>query len=200
MERFRGYIAGVGTSSGTRLVVGHWLESPFGPFSDVMAENAAGSRLLLAPDPAVAQYLGGTYRFDAVDVTGVEVRLTAESLLVSAGGLRLNLSLGGRTLLGRLLERIPPALASHPRWLAAINPVAGLLVPGVRTAGSAGGGRREFYGVRSIRSVDGASATWDGRDLGRLGPIDPPVRFGFSSVPPKPQIVAVTTSIGDGTD
>ena len=197
MERFRGYIAGIGTTSGTRLVVGHWLESPFGPFSDVMMENAAGSRLLLAPDPDVAEYIGGTYSFDAVDVVDVDVdaRLTRDRLLVSAGALRLNLELGPRTLLGRLLERVPPALAVHPRWLGAINPVAGLLVPGVRTAGSAGGGRREYYGVRSIRSVAGASAQWNGQDLGALAPIDPPVRFGFSSVPSRPQIVAVTTSI-----
>jgi hypothetical protein len=195
MDRFRGYIAGIGTSSGTRLVVGHWLESPLGAFTDVMAENAAGSRLLLAPNPEVAAYVGGTYHFDAVDVVDVEARLTAERFLVSAGPLRLNLALGPRTLLGQLLERIPPALAVHPRWLAAINPLAGLLVPGVSTAGSAGGERREFYGVRSIRSLAGASASWNGRDLGRLSPIEPPVHFGFSSVPPKPQIVAVTTSI-----
>lgn len=195
MERFRGYIAGIGTTSGTRLVVGHWLESPFGPFSDVMMENAAGSRLLLAPNPDIAEYIGSTYSFDAVDVVDVDARLTRDRLLVSAGALRLNLELGPRTLLGRLLELVPPALAVHPRWLGAINPVAGLLVPGVRTAGSAGGGRREYYGVRSIRSVAGASAQWGGQDLGALAAIDPPVRFGFSSVPPKPQIVAVTTSI-----
>lgn len=195
MDRFRGYIAGIGTASGTRLVVGHWLESPFGAFTDVMAENAAGSRLLLAPNQEVAEYIGRTYVFDAVDVTDVEARLAADRLTVSAGPLRLNIALGGRTFLGRLLERIPPAVAVHPRWLGAINPVAGLLVPGVSTAGSAGGGRREYYGVRSIRSVADAAAMWNGRDLGGLSPIDPPVRFGFSSVPPKPQIVAVTTSI-----
>ncbi|MBP3041971.1 hypothetical protein KKR91_00835 [Arthrobacter jiangjiafuii] len=195
MDRFRGYIAGIGTASGTRLVVGHWLESPFGAFTDVMAENKAGSRLLLAPNPAVAEYIGGTYSFDAVDVVDVRARLTAVNLLVSAGPLRLNLSLGARTLLGRLLEQVPPALAVHPRWLAAINPVAGLLVPGVRTAGSAGGERREYYGVRSIRSIERADATWEGREMGALGPIDPPVHFGFSSTPSAPQIVAVTTSI-----
>lgn len=195
MDRFRGFIAGIGTTSGTRLVVGHWLESPFGAFTDVMAENAAGSRLLLAPSPEIAEYVGGTYHFDAVDVGDVEARLTANHLLVSAGPLRLNVDLGARTVLGRMLERIPPVVAVHPRWLGAINPLAGLLVPGVRTAGSAGGERREYYGVRSIRSLTGAQASWDGRDLGSLSAIDPPVRFGFSSVPSKPQIVAVTTSI-----
>ncbi|MCC3269007.1 hypothetical protein MUG94_00845 [Arthrobacter gengyunqii] len=195
MDRFRGFIAGIGTSSGTRMVVGHWLESPFGAFTDVMTENAAGSRLLLAPSQEIADYVSGTYSFDAVDVADVEARLTAHQLLVSAGPLRLRADLGPRTLLGQLLERVPPAVAVHPRWLGAVSPLAGLLMRGVRTSGSAGGGRREYYGVRSIRSLTGALASWDGRDLGGLSPIDPPVRFGFSSVPPKPQIVAVTTSI-----
>ncbi|MET4060666.1 hypothetical protein ABIB35_002217 [Arthrobacter sp. UYP6] len=195
MDRFRGFIAGIGTTSGTRLVVGHWLESPFGAFTDVMAENAAGSRMLLAPHQEVADYIAGTYHFDAVDVADVDARLTADQLLVSAGPLRLRADLGPRTFLGQLLEHVPPPLAVHPRWLRAVSPLAGLLVPGVRTSGSAGGGRREYYGVRSIRSVTGALASWDGRDLGGLSPVSPPVRFGFSSVPPKPQIVAVTTSI-----
>ena len=195
MDRFRGYIAGIGTASGTRLVVGHWLESPFGAFTDVMVENDAGSRLLLAPTPEVAEYVGSTYHFDAVDVSGVDARLTPGQLLVNAGPLRLNAALGPRTFLGRMLEQVPPALAVHPRWLKAINPVARLLVPGVRTAGSAGGGRREYYGARSIRSLTGVQASWDGQDLGGLSPIHPPVRFGFSSVPPTPQIVALTTSI-----
>ena len=195
MDRFRGFIAGIGTSSGTRMVVGHWLESPFGAFTDVMMENAAGSRLLLAPSQEIADYVSGTYSFDAVDVADVEARLAADQLLVSAGPLRLRADLGPRTLLGQLLERVPPAVAVHPRWLGAVSPLAGLLVRGVRTSGSAGGGRREYYGVRSIRSLTGARASWEGRDLGGLSPIDPPVRFGFSSVPPKPQIVAVTTSI-----
>lgn len=30
---FDGWIAAVGTGSGTRVVVGHWPRSPFGPFS-----------------------------------------------------------------------------------------------------------------------------------------------------------------------
>jgi hypothetical protein len=40
--RFDGWIAGLGTASGTRLVWGHWPGSPFGPLSDVMVEHADG--------------------------------------------------------------------------------------------------------------------------------------------------------------
>jgi len=37
--RFAGRIAGFGTASGTRVVLGMWESSPFGRFADVIAEN-----------------------------------------------------------------------------------------------------------------------------------------------------------------
>ena len=48
-HRFSGTITGLGTASGRRVVVGHWLTSPFGTFADVMTEDASGHRTLLAP-------------------------------------------------------------------------------------------------------------------------------------------------------
>ncbi|WP_312181750.1 hypothetical protein [Arthrobacter sp.] len=194
MERFRGYIAGLGTQSGTRLVIGHWPDSPFGPFTDVMVENRFGSRLLLAPDENTARYVSSTYSFDAVDVVPVTAWLDEGRLTVDGGPLRLRAELGQVTFLGRLLEAVPAPLAVHPLWLRAVNPLAGLIVRGVQTAGTTGD-RLEFYGVRSIRRIAAAECSWNGQDLGALAPVSPPVRFGFSSVPSRPQILAVTTTI-----
>src|ERR1041384_4571124 len=72
--RFDGWIAGVGTTSGTRLVLGHWPDSPFGPVSDVMSEDAAGHRTLLSTSSELAEFVAATYRFDEVRVVPVEVR------------------------------------------------------------------------------------------------------------------------------
>ncbi|NKX52769.1 hypothetical protein HER39_19765, partial [Arthrobacter deserti] len=66
MERFTGFIAGLGTSAGRRLVVGHWTDPPLGAFTDVMTEDRDGLRSLLAPNRAVADYVSVTYRFDEV--------------------------------------------------------------------------------------------------------------------------------------
>jgi hypothetical protein len=60
----RGWILGVGTSSGTLVVVGHWPRSPFGPLSDVMVQHPDGNRLLLAPQPEVAEFIAATYTLD----------------------------------------------------------------------------------------------------------------------------------------
>ena len=71
--RFDGWILGVGTSSGTRVVVGHWPRSPFGPVSDVMVEHPDGHRLLLAPQSEVAEFIATTYTFDQITLVPVTV-------------------------------------------------------------------------------------------------------------------------------
>ena len=46
-HRFVGAITGVGSSSGVRVVVGRWRESPLGPFADAMVETASGAQTLV---------------------------------------------------------------------------------------------------------------------------------------------------------
>ncbi|MBW0010186.1 MAG: hypothetical protein JO063_08735, partial [Pseudonocardiales bacterium] len=86
--RFDGEIAAFGTTTGYRAVIGRWLVSPFGPVSDVMLEAADGTRSLFAPNDEVARFVAGTYRFDRVEVTPVEVIRRPGRLTVMAGQLR----------------------------------------------------------------------------------------------------------------
>src|SRR5690625_5561989 len=65
--RFRGRIAGWGTASGTRFVVGNWHTTPLGPFAGVMVQRPGGERLLLAPSAQVAEFVTATYEFDDVE-------------------------------------------------------------------------------------------------------------------------------------
>ncbi|MEW1777734.1 hypothetical protein [Streptomyces sp. NPDC086777] len=193
--RFDGWIAGLGTASGTRVVLGHWPRSPFGPFSDVMLERDDGGRLLLAPTRRTAEFVGGTYRFDAVHVVPVDVAVLGDTWTVTAGPLRLRFTTGRRTLLGHLLRAVPGPLARRPAWSALTDGAARVLLPGVRTRGSAGGGRREWYGARDLLVVRELSGAYDGTDLGALAPVEPPVRFGFGSVPRRPALTRVTTTV-----
>jgi len=194
-DRFEGRIAGFGTASGTRVVVGMWERSPLGRFADVMVEDAAGHRLLLAPSDAVADYVSSTYSFDEVRVVPVAWRKVDGGLAVEAGALHLRLTVGPVSALGMLLRLVPGRLATHPAWLRAIDPVARVLVRGARTAGSAGGGRLEHYGVTLARHLRAVEASDDGRDLGPMARLWPPVRFGFGSAPPSPSLVDVVTTI-----
>ena len=192
---FTGHIAGFGTRSGIRMVVGSWRQSPFGRFADVMVEAPDGRRTLLAPSEQVAEFVSETYTFDQIEIGPVTVDHGVDGFAVAAPGLALTGELGGPAPFDWLLRMVPAPLSRAPWWLRAINPVASRLVAGVQTAGSAGQGRREYYGVRRTRRITALRGTFGAEDLGGVADLDPPVRFGFSSAPPTPQMVSVTTTI-----
>lgn len=193
--RFAGHIAGFGTSAGTRFVIGSWLDSPFGTFADVMIETSAGERVLLAPSDDIAEFISATYTFDRTVVGAVSAVLAPDTLVLSAADLEVSVGLGGPAPLDLLLRLVPARLAVAPAWLRVIDPVASRIVSGVHTAGTAGNGRREYYGVRRTRRIAAVNGWFRGEDLGILAPLSPPVRFGFASAPTNPQIVSVTTTI-----
>ena len=193
--RFDGWILGTGTTSGTRVVVGHWPTSPLGPISDVMVQRPDGHRVLLAPTAEVAEFVASTYRFDEQRLVPVEVaRPDAVTWTVDAGPLRLRLTTGRRPALGLLLRAVPAPLARTPAWVGLLD-LPARLTTGLRTTGSAGNGRTEWYGVQDLHAVARVDAAWDGEPLGTLAPVQPPVTFGFGSVPPRPSVVRVTTTV-----
>ena len=157
--RFNGHILGVGSSSGVRVVVGMWADSPFGAFADAMVEDHRGHRILVAPSAQVAQFVAQTYAFDETRVEPFHAERTPHTLEVVSSSLTLN------------------------------------AVVAVRTRGTARAGRREWYAARDHHRVTSLTGRWDGVDLGRLAPVDPPTRFGFSSTPRTPALTAVTTTI-----
>ncbi|WP_456818365.1 hypothetical protein [Cellulomonas sp. URHB0016] len=197
IDRYDGHILGLAMTDGRRIVVGRWLCSPWPPFADVMTEDAAGCRTLLAPTRAIAAEVAGTYLFDEVVVTPVHVRCDPDARRwdVTAGPLVAAVVLGGRTPLGRALALVPRPVARSRAFATAVDPVARAVLPGVRTRGTAGAGRREWYGAVDQHAVTEASATWDSTPCGGLLPTVPPVRFGFSSVPRRPTVTAVRTTI-----
>ncbi|MGW8565838.1 hypothetical protein [Isoptericola sp. NPDC055881] len=192
--RFDGWIAGLGTASGTRLVLGHWPTSPYGSVSDVMVERADGRRTLLAPSDELGRFIADTYSFHEVQVVPVTVRRSGPTWDVAAGPLALRFVVGGRRPLGRLLHAVPPSLSRRLPWVRLVDAPARLL-RGVRTYGSAGNGRREWYAAQDMHEITAATASLGGDDLGGLTLVDPPVRFGFGSTPRSPALVRVTTTV-----
>jgi hypothetical protein len=194
-QRFHGAIAGTGSTSGVRVVVGHWHDTPLGAFSDAMVETAEGHRVLLAPHADAADFIAATYSFDEVRLEDIEVSSSPYLWLVRAPSLRLDLYVGRRTALGGILRGVPAAVATSPLWCALTDPVARVALRGVRTRGSAGNGRREWYGATDTHAVTAVAGTFDGRDLGIVAPVDPPCRFGFSSTPRRPSVTSVVTTV-----
>jgi hypothetical protein len=96
-------------------------------------------------------------------------------------------------VLGRVLRLVPAPLARATPWVTLLDGPARLAR--LRTRGSAGTGRTEWYGVRDLRAIVELSASWSGRPLGPLAPIRPPVGFGFASVPSRPAVIRVVTTV-----
>lgn len=207
--QFYGWIAGVGTAGGTRLVLGHWVRSPFGAFSDVMVAHPDGRRELLAPTTAIGEFITSTYRFDALTLTDVQVerdRLTPAGATwnIVAGPLRWRFTAGARTSLGWALWPIPLRLATTAAFARMADPVARTLLPGVRTIGRAGGSpgtatpaRLEWYAGRDLHRISTSTASWNGADLGTLTRMKPAPRFGFSGTPTLPSITRVVSTVSD---
>ncbi len=207
---FRGRILGVGSTSGTRIVVGVWDTSPFGAFADAMVATSTGRRILVAPTEQVASYVSATYSFDEVRIEDVVCRVAPNAVAVQSNSLHLNVEVGGPTALGRLLRLIPAALSRSTTFATLCDPVARVVLRGVRTRGTAGNGRTEFYAASDLRSVVSLSGWFgdgnlgDGNlghvnlghvNLGDLAEVWPEPGFGFSSTPRTPGLTTLTTTV-----
>jgi hypothetical protein len=142
----------------------------------------------------IAGLITALYGFDEVVVGPVVPERAPGRLRIAAGPLHAEVSIGGRDALGWCLHATPRAVATSTAFAAAVDPLARILLRGVRTRGRTAGGE-EFYGATDRHRITAVRATWDGYDVGALRPVDPPVRFGFSSTPKRPSIVGVTTTV-----
>lgn len=199
IDRFDGRILGAGSTLGVRIVVGDWARSPLGAFTDVMVAAADGTRCLLAPSDEVGEYVSSTYHFEEVRVVPVSLRETpgakGVTWLIEAGPLVVSFRIGDRTRTGRFLRALPAPFATSRVASVLGDPIARRLHPGVRTYGSAGNGRREYYGARDQRAVVALEGSWRGEDLGGIAPLDPAPDFGFSSAPRRPSLTRVRTTV-----
>ncbi len=177
----RGVVSSVGFASGDRFVIGHWLSSPIGPFTDLMWASPDGVRHLRVPSERALAFVSGIYAFDTAEIGPVTATVTSASVDVRAVDLEVELSAGGK-------RPIPFSLVpGFTRWVQ--DPIARATM-GVRTYGRSPTGVREWYRATSYRLVRDAAARVEGADLGPLAArIDPPVRFGFSEPPRRPSMV-----------
>jgi len=151
---------------------------------DVLWARPDGERVLLAPTAAVADFIASVYRFDRIEVAAVDGGCDGRTLDVDAGPLSIHLAASRGWPL-------PPAFL-RPAWCTRFveGPIARMAM-GVRTCGVTPTGVREWYRADRWSPVVTGSAAVDGIDLGPMGAVDPPCRFGFSEPPRRPSITAV---------
>lgn len=184
-ERLAGTITALGTSSGHRLVVGAWQESPIGRFADVMWALPDGTRRLLAPDDHVASYVAGIYRFEETEIVDFKWRADPRSLEIVAGPIEITAAAsgGGRVRIAR------------PWWFTrgVEGPIARRWM-GVATHGVSPLGVEEWYQARAWRWINDAQVRIHG-ELNDIAAPRPPLGVGFSEPPLRPSITDVRVRV-----
>ncbi|HEX2700326.1 MAG TPA: hypothetical protein VHM89_09015 [Acidimicrobiales bacterium] len=171
-------------------MIGSWVASPVGAFTDVFWASPTGERALLVGTDRVARFVSAVYGFDRVEVVTLHAHQAPASLDVEAGDLRVRLDAGPGW-------RIPLAVMRPPgitRWIE--GPLARALL-GVRTFGVSPSGVREWYVADEYRRVTAGRASIAGRDLGPLERRWAPAGFGFSEPPRLPAMVHIRPQLFD---
>ncbi|MBT4066484.1 MAG: DoxX family membrane protein [Euryarchaeota archaeon] len=186
MDVFQGRITSCGFESGDRIVVGDWVSSPFGKFTDIMWATKEGKRILIAPNNQISDYVQSLYTFDEIVIEEISVtnfeggmKLTSESL-----NLEYRWSRGWTIPFSRSLF-----------FIATVESLFAKLFFGTRTHGITKNGRKEWYAIDRVSSITNAIATINSQDAGGKRAMKEPCKFGFSEAPNKPSSCEVRAHI-----
>ena len=186
LEIFVGRITSTGFSSGDRIVIGDWRESPIGSFTNIMWARPDGTRILLSPSDEHAKYVSELYNFESVEITDIMVERTRRGISIQAGGLSVDISWG-------IALPIP---IWRPLWfISSIEAFFARLIFGTKTDGRTKNNRREWYSIRSISKVLNAEASFHGQELGGSESFTTNACFGFSEPPSMPASVSLKSYI-----
>jgi len=186
MDVFVGRITSTGFSSGDRIVIGDWKESPLGGFTNIMWAKHDGTRVLLSPSKKHADYVSGLYSFEEVRITEIDVLRSKGEVSVKGGGLSVRISWGSAV----------PLPFWRPLWfVASVEAVLGRAIFGTKTYGRTRDDRRGWYSVRSISRVLEAEGDINGKKLGQKERFHTTACFGFSEPPPMPTSVTLKSYI-----
>lgn len=180
----------MGFASGDRIVVGHWDETPVGPFVDLMWATPDDERVLIVPDERTARFVTAVYEFDRVEVDGrLEGFWDGRTLAVVGRG---------RSVALRVAQGVP--FPPRPLWVTRwVERPLGRLITGSVSYGTSPTGVREWYPAVRVHPIARAEARLAGVDLGSLARPLPEVRFGFSEPPRWPTLTEVRPRLEDPT-
>jgi len=183
---FRGRIFSSSFGRGDRIVIGKWEESPLGRFTNVMWADPNGKRTLFSPSEEHSEYVSSLYTFEEIRIVPIEVNIAGKSISVQADDLRVSM-FWGFTL---------PLPIPRPLWfISSVENFFARILFGTKTHGLANNGNEEWYSVRGISWLKGASAKVSGDDLGDMTRRSDSACFGFSEPPVRPAAVTLSSII-----
>ena len=187
MDIFEGRITSCGFSSGDRIVIGTWRNTPFGSFSDIMWAKPDGSKVLIAPNEKIANYISSLYEFDIIQIEDLKVEDSGNMMKVETKDLNCHFEWSrGFSFLTK----------KRPLWfIASIEFFFGWLIFGTKTYGKTKNGKKEWYAVDRLSKLTFAKAEFKKNDLGEYKKFHPKANFGFSDPPKMPCSALVRSHI-----
>ena len=186
LDIFSGRITSSAFESGDRIVVGSWKESIFGEFTDIMWARPDGTRILIAPNKEVADYVTDMYSFDKVLIEDVNYIENGRSSEVACDSLKLEFSWN---------RGFPVPMRRSLLFISTIELFFAKLIFSTRTYGVTKNNRKEWYAIDRVSYLKNASANILGVDSGKFRPMTEPCKFGFSEAPKRPASCVVRTHI-----
>ena len=187
MDIFEGRITSCGFDSGDRIVIGIWESSPFGSFADIMWAKPDGTKILIAPNNEIGNYINSLYDFDEIRIEEIKIERKPKEIFFSCTDISCQFNWG---------KEISLLVKRRPLWfVSTIEYFFGWLMFGTKTHGKTKNGRKEWYVVDKISRLKGAKAEITGKDLGVYCKFYPKANFGFSDPPKMPASVLVRSHI-----
>ena len=186
LDIFQGRITSSGFQTGDRVVVGAWKSSPFGNFTDIMWAKPDGTRILIAPNQEIADYVTDMYSFDDVLLEAIDIEEDGRNLSVKCKTMKLEFS-------WKKGFAIP--FKRSLLFIATVELFFAKLIFSTRTYGLTRNNRQEWYAIDRVSNLSRASAKIEGEDVGDMASMSPPCKFGFSEAPRKPASCEVRTHI-----
>jgi len=186
LDIFKGRITSSGFESRDRIVVGAWKESPFGEFTDIMWAKPDGTRVLIAPNKEIADYVTAMYSFDEVLLEDIVTTGKDRNQKVKSKTMELDFSWN---------RGLPIPFKRSLLFISTVELFFAKLFFGTRTYGITKNNRKEWYAIDRVSKIKSATAQISGKDAGKFTHMNEPCKFGFSEAPKKPSSCEVRTHI-----
>ena len=186
LDIFKGRITSSGFESGDRIVVGAWKESPFGEFTDIMWAKPDGTRVLIAPNQEIVDYVTAMYSFDEVLLEDIVTTGEDRNQKVKSNTMELDFSWN---------RGLPIPFKRSLLFISTVELFFAKLFFGTRTYGVTKNNRKEWYAIDRVSKIKSATAQISGKGAGKFTHMNEPCKFGFSEAPKKPSSCEVRTHI-----
>lgn len=187
MDIFEGRITSCGFSSGDRIVIGTWINTPFGSFSDIMWAKPDGTKVLIAPNQKIANYISSLYDFDIIKIEELDIESDENMMKIETKDLNCHFEWS---------RGVSFLIKKRPLWfVASIEYFFGWLIFGTKTYGKTKNGKKEWYAVDRLSRLTLADVEFNGKNLGKQTKFHPKANFGFSDPPKMPCSALVRSHI-----